>query len=353
MQVREIESIGAFEALRAEWDAAFALDAHASPFMSWSWLRGWFEVTPTPWTILAAREDSRLPWTCFLPISVRGSRSMLRVDHLREVHAAGEPTADYTGFVCPADLERQLIPALGRHLAEHAGWDILRFEEVNDARLPMFLSGFDEGFDVHERQGTPCPRIELPSTWEAFMRTLSPATRNSLRKRMNRAERMFSITRLDRGASFGAIDRMIDPLTDLAVARTREHPDPNTWRLHAMLRWCARAGDVHMLMLWDGQTPVAGAAALIDRKAGSLGVYMTAFDERYSQHSPGRAALGIMIRDAIEKGYRVFDFLRGEEAYKLQFGAKSRHNRTLIIARPTLQATLRRGISGMRQSLRF
>ena len=53
------------------------------------------------------------------------------------------------------------------------------------------------------------------------------------------------------------------------------------------------------------------------------------------------------------KHLQVFDFVRGEEPYKFQFGARSRHNRTLIIERPTLQAALRRGISGVRDSLRI
>jgi hypothetical protein len=124
MQVCEIDDIAAFEAMRPDWDAAFAADVHSTPFVSWPWLRGWFEVTPHPWSVLAAREDTPSPWTCFLPISVRGSRSPLRVDHLREVHMAGEPTADYTGFVCPPEHQQRFVPALARHLSRNIGWDL-------------------------------------------------------------------------------------------------------------------------------------------------------------------------------------------------------------------------------------
>jgi CelD/BcsL family acetyltransferase involved in cellulose biosynthesis len=136
---------------------------------------------------------------------------------------------------------------------------------------------------------------------------------------------------------------MIDPLIEMAICRTRAQPDPHTWRLHSMLRQCARAGLAHVVMLLDGHTPVAGAAALINRKDRSLGLYLTAFDECYAQCSPGRVVISAMIRDAIDMKMRVFDFLRGEEPYKMQFGGVSRHNRTLIIERPTLQAALRRG----------
>ena len=36
--------------------------------------------------------------------------------------------------------------------------------------------------------------------------------------------------------------------------------------------------------------------------------------------APGIVLLGHVIRDAIERGVPVFDFLRGEEPYKYSFG---------------------------------
>ena len=38
--------------------------------------------------------------------------------------------------------------------------------------------------------------------------------------------------------------------------------------------------------------------------------------------SPGIVLLGRLIEYAIEKGYREFDFLRGNEAYKYDMGGK-------------------------------
>ena len=72
---------------------------------------------------------------------------------------------------------------------------------------------------------------------------------------------------------------------------------------------------------------------------------------RYSS-SVGAVAVALAIRDAIGMGMRVFDFLRGEESYKFQFGGVTHHNQTLVIERPTLQAALRRSISSVRKQLR-
>jgi CelD/BcsL family acetyltransferase involved in cellulose biosynthesis len=349
MQVREIDTIAEFERLRGDWSAAFAADAHASVFMSWDWLRGWFDVTPHPWTVLAARERDRGPWLGFLPISLRGSRSALRVDHLREVHMAGEPAADYTGFVCRSDAEASVIRALAQYVANDLPWDKLRFEEVRDPRMAAFLACMPGNMHVLEHQGTPCPGMPLPATWEELMQSLSRSTRQSLRKRMRVAEKEFRVTRFD-----GRDDEaMIDALIQMAIARTRDDPDPHTWRLHGPLRRCAAAGIGRMVMLWRGRTPAAAVASLIDARTSSNGLWVTSFDERFAELSPGRVAVAIAIRDAIEAGLRHFDFMRGEEPYKFQFGAVSAHNRTLNMERPTFQAALRRGISGVRESLRI
>jgi CelD/BcsL family acetyltransferase involved in cellulose biosynthesis len=349
MQVQEIESIDEFERLRPAWDDVFAADAHASVFMSWAWLRGWFDVTPHPWTVLAAREDERSPWLGFLPVSFRGSRSALRIDHVRELHMAGEPAADCTGFVCRDGAERTVIPALADYVVRELPWERLRFEEVHDPRMALFTERLTGEASVLQQQGTPCPRMNLPATWEAFMASLSYSTRQSLRKRIKKAEREFRITHLD-----GRNDEMmIDALIEMALRRMREQPDPHTWRLHSMLRRCAMAGSAWMVMLWRDGTPVAGAGALIDRKESSLGLYVTAFDEGFADYSPGRVATALAIRGAIGMGMKVFDFLRGEEPYKLQFGAVSRHNRIVLAERPTLQTALRKGLSGLRERLRI
>ena len=198
-------------------------------------------------------------------------------------------------------------------------------------------------------QGTACPRMPLPASWDAFLKSLSSCTRQSLKKRLKHAAALFRITRLD-----GRDDAlMIDHLIYMAARRTRDDLDPNTALLGSMLKRCAATGQVHMLMLWKDDAPVAGVASLIDRKERSFGLYVTSFDEGFAQYSPGRVAVALSIRDAIEAGMNVFDFLRGEEPYKFQFGGVSRHNRTLIIERPTLQAALRRSLSGVREQLRM
>jgi CelD/BcsL family acetyltransferase involved in cellulose biosynthesis len=56
---------------------------------------------------------------------------------------------------------------------------------------------------------------------------------------------------------------------------------------------------------------------------GVVGLYNSGFDSAAASLSPGIVLLGHVIRDAIERRVPRFDFLRGEEPYKLAFGARS------------------------------
>ena len=62
------------------------------------------------------------------------------------------------------------------------------------------------------------------------------------------------------------------------------------------------------------------AAFLCLEYAGRVGLYNSGFDPARAQLAPGIVLLAHVIRDAIERGVPVFDFLRGEEPYKYGFG---------------------------------
>ncbi len=50
-----------------------------------------------------------------------------------------------------------------------------------------------------------------------------------------------------------------------------------------------------------------------------VGLYNSGFDPAHAALSPGVVLLAQLVRDAIVRGRRTFDFLRGEERYKYEF----------------------------------
>ncbi len=93
-----------------------------------------------------------------------------------------------------------------------------------------------------------------------------------------------------------------------------------------------RQGVLRMFVYWDGARPIGGATAFVDDLRSSFGLYMLGFDEEYEKLSPGKGLIGRAVRTAIEDGYARFDFLRGDEPFKVRYAPElhvTKHYRLL------------------------
>jgi CelD/BcsL family acetyltransferase involved in cellulose biosynthesis len=348
MQVNLINRVDEFDALRSSWDGVFASDPNASVFVSWAWLRGWFETSPHPWTVLAARREAGGPWMGFMPISVRGG-AIYRFDQVREIRMAGEPAADYTGFVCEPSVEREVIGGFADFIANHMQWDRLRLKEVNDSRIDMFVQALPaRSVQVHEGTGTCCPYIPLPTTWEEYLQTgLTYETRKSLRKKLRLVERECRVTHLNGTNS----EDQIEALLKLAAMKDHHVAENSVPRFRAIFRSCADAGIASITIVWKADAPIAGMGSFVDRKAGSLDFYLTGYDDQFAEYSPGRVVNALCIQHAIDQKLKVLDFLRGDEPYKFQFGAQRRFTRNVTMLRRSLHTATRLAVSRARKKL--
>ena len=78
----------------------------------------------------------------------------------------------------------------------------------------------------------------------------------------------------------------------------------NSLRIHVLEGDGEIAGLIYQL--WDGKTAYG---------------YITGFDPAFDRYSPGVLLLDYAISRAIGEGALSWDFLRGEEPYKFQWGA--------------------------------
>ena len=167
--------------------------------------------------------------------------------------------------------------------------------------------------------------LELPESWDEYLEGLSGKDRHELRRKMRRLERELPGTtvrshaaprRLGRGhdAEFLTLHR----LSKVGKARFMDE------RMEALLP--GRHARPRRGGLGAAVVPrVEGAAVasfLCLEYAGCVGLYNSGFDPAHAKLAPGIVLLAHVIRDAIERGVPVFDFLRGEEPYKYAFGPK-------------------------------
>jgi len=353
VRIRPIDSLSELTAYRGQWDKMYWADRHASPFLHWAWQSAWFKVTPYPWMVLVAMTEDGSECLGFMPVSYRGTTGRHRFDQLRELHMAGDPAADYNGFLCAArspQWERATIEAFARSVTEDFSWDHLRLKEMDDPRLDWFIQAMpDRGLRLTQHQGTCCPRLTLPSTWNEYLREcLTPESRKSLKRRIRIAEPECETT----FSNPADIEQSMRILHQLAV-KQRPALREDISRSCATLRGLAQSGCVQVSILWHGGIPIAAQGSIIDWKRKSIGHSLATYDAAYASLSPGRVLDGLCIREAIDRKMHEIDFLRGDEPYKFQFGARAHYTRHIRAERKGFEATTRRTLSFVRESLRI
>lgn len=332
MQITRVDDLHQFDNLKMAWDAVYSADPHAHIFVSWAWLRSFFEVTPYHWFILGIRPDNGSLYVAFFPLAIQEHKFIMA----RVLRMGGAPMADYTGFVCLPEYEEQAIATFADYVQQQLGWDSFHMKDVLDPRLDLFLKSFSQKeFSVQHVAQISCPYIPLPHSWEQYLQEfLSSSTRKDLRKKTRRMESLneFHVTH----AQLDNLDSQIETLLVLWQARWGHNPDSN----RVLLRRCFEKNCLWLTVLWQAATPITALAAFVDRGKKTFSIYINVFNDKFAKLSPGRVLCGYTIRYAIENGFKVYDFLRGDEAYKFSFASIERFNSHILVRRKTLRSRM-------------
>lgn len=304
-----------FEAVEGEWSALLAASSANPHFATPGWKRLWWQhLAPERSPRLFAVRDNRL--IGLLPL----------VDDGGGVALMGDPEVnDYLDFVyLPGELET-VCAAVGEILRGHA-WSHLDLhclaEESPTLRLARCTARAN-GYELQTEREDVCPTLSLPATWDDYLNSLSKKDRHELRRKLRRLEKA-GISRYQRlpSSTIGTADAD-DFLRLLRSSRTDKAEFLNPARESYFRALLIADGLGHEVALYflelDGRRV---AAALCLEGPGELALYNSGFDPDYRALSVGLLLKAYCVRDAIERGYPRFNFLRGAEPYKYDLGAR-------------------------------
>jgi CelD/BcsL family acetyltransferase involved in cellulose biosynthesis len=263
---------------------------------------------------------------------------------------AGNPISDYTGMLCLPQYEQPAIAALASHL-KLMDWDLFSPRDVYDPRVERLLRQMDgRKITVQPAGGNLCHYIPLPPTWEQYLSGLRARTRERIRQvlRNTDADSSFRLVRADQ-ANFTT---QVDAHLKVWQSRRETQQPVEADRMRAIYRKCLDCGCLQLIVLWHDDTPVAGQASLIDKRNKALYLHSTGFDQAFASLAVGKVVNAHTIKSAIEMGFTTCDFLRGDERYKSEMGAKQiRSGLHFSVARRTFRTTIRKAFSTIGVSL--
>ena len=313
----KVETLPGFEGLdEARWNGLLGQARLPSVFLTWQWQTSWAAafLGGRPLHLLRITDDAGMP-TGLLPLydETPGERRLV----------GGVDVSDYLDLIAPAGREEEVWQALLQHRAgDAAAWDLhgIHAHSPTLEILPRISPA--SGLRVSVEREDRCPVLELPSSWEAYLERLSGKDRHELKRKIRKLERELPGTSVRSHASPEGWEEALAEFLRLhrlsKVGKARFMDERMEAFFREVTRSLAAAGWARLWFL--DHEGAAVAAFLCVEYRGSVDLYNSGFDPVHAKLAPGIVLLAHVIRDAIERGMPLFDFLRGEEPYKYAFG---------------------------------
>ena len=312
----KVESADRLDSVEPDaWDALLAASRLRSPFLSWTWQQHWAAVFAAERRLDVRRVvDAEGGLVAVLPL-YEAAPGVLEL-------VGGADVSDYLDLLARAGQEEAAWSALMQSRAgERERWVLHAVPAASPTvrALPALAGSCSLATTVELEER--CPVLALPSSWDAYLATLSSKHRHELTRKIRRFEREVPDGRVV--AVDGADDVAARLGAFLALHRASRVGKAKFMdeRMEAFFRaaipaLAARQG-VRLWLLEAAGEPIASFICL--EWDGTIALYNSGFAPARAALSPGLVLLSHVIRDAIARRRRRFDFLRGEERYKLEF----------------------------------
>jgi len=323
-----------FSTLAGEWNGLLHRSAADTIFHTLEYQRTWWRnLGQGELLILAVRDGEELIGIAplFATDSPQGQRVLATVGCV--------DVSDYLDLIVAQGREREAYAALLDYLAgpRAPAWDLLDLCNVHQdsptlAMLPALAEA--RGWAVSTALDEVCPIVRLPETWDEYLQMLDKKQRHEIRRKLRRVEaEAVDWYIVEPGHN---LEAEVEDFLELMAAST---PDKAAFLTPQMRRFFHELAGVTYDEGWlqlvfltiRGQK----AAAYIDFVYNNrVLVYNSGLDwQRFPRAGAGIVLTAYIIRHAIEQGREVFDFLRGNERYKYQFGGQDVEVRRLTIRR--------------------
>ncbi|MBI1277061.1 MAG: GNAT family N-acetyltransferase [Anaerolineaceae bacterium] len=315
-----------FQQLQPEWNELLARSQSNRVFSTWEWQSTWWAAYhPGELWVITCRDDSdRLigiaPW--FIDSTNEYGRVVRPIGCVE--------VTDYLDIIADKDSTHLVFEAL----ADFAKVNSELYDLINLCNLPESSPTYSQltpilnrwGFDASLTQQEVCPVIVLPTEWESYFDLLDKKQRHELRRKLRRAEGAAESIDWYIVSDQHNLDEEIDRFLHLMGASQYEKAkfleDPQNLAFFKAI--VPITFEKHWLQLSFLMINGEAAAAYLNFVYGdSVLVYNSGLMvDKYGHLSAGIILLAHNIRTAIENGYKVFDFLRGNEIYKFRMGGQ-------------------------------
>jgi CelD/BcsL family acetyltransferase involved in cellulose biosynthesis len=305
-----------------EWQELLASDPNRHVFATAEWNRVWWRQFGggKDLFVLIMKRDSEPIAIVPLYRKEEDGRRVLRFN-------GGIDLTDYLGPICSLEDRDAVAETLVGWLAsKEVEWD-----EFDAHNMPVPL-GFSEflvnhsdrhGFSFKAEQEETTAVLSLPPKWDDYLAFLTPKERHELKRKRRRLGRDHPDARMrssDEASWKADLERFIELHRGAEGTKGRFMGPEIADFFRLIASEFIPLGWLRLDVLEIADRIVAATFGF--QLDNTFYLYNSAFESSLRRLSPGYILVSQLVEDAIERGLRQFDFLRGPERYKYQFGAR-------------------------------
>jgi CelD/BcsL family acetyltransferase involved in cellulose biosynthesis len=309
-------TLGTFERLAEYWRNPEYQLKWECLFVTPPWLKVWWQTFGADLEphLCAIHYDDEL--IGIAPLLFQGNKARLvgspdLCDYLDVIVAPGKGEAFFD----------HLIPYLAQQGITHLDLGNLRADSIVFRHL--FTAAKRLNYEVLCEPDDVSMELELPATWDEFLKQLTGKERHEIRRKLRRLNEAARV-------NFRVVERKsevseeIDLFLELFRLNRSDKTDFMTDQRAAFFRSLAKAmaaARILKLFILDLDETPAAAVLCFDYNS-TVYLYNNGYDNRYRSLSVGLLTKVFTIQDSIRRGKNKYDFLKGTEVYKRRLGGK-------------------------------
>ena len=353
---RVISSVEEFTALREVWDELASAAVDQNTFITHAWLHSWWSAYQPSASLRIVLAEHRGRAVGIAPMMVQREGGLGRI--LRRLRFVGDGTSetDHMNFIVRADDRRNILAAL-LAAVDDLGWDVAYFsqmpeESANTSQLLEYAA--DRGW-LLDRRTMPCPRRQLPTSYDELLRSLPSRMRTSIRSARRELEAKFKVD-FGRYARLEDLPEALETLYRNHAGRWRAKGEQGVFvsdRKRAFYeRLSARLLDQDTLRFFylkvDGKVV---AQQYCFMHADTVYLLQEGFDIDFAKQNVGNVLRAMVFEQLIADRTKTYDFLAGTSRHKQSWSDSVPNDLTVRAFRPTLTGRLAHRLANWRKKV--
>ena len=283
-------------------------------FVTPVWMDNWWRVfgDGNELSIFAVREDGET--IGFAPFMRNGDTCRL---------IGSTDVCDYFDFVIAPGREQSFFTALLEELPRK-GITTLVLESLRpDSNVLTSFTGLAEsaGCRVEITPNDVTLEMDLPPTWDDYLAALNTKQRHEVRRKLRRLEEAGNVSYHSTGDPGDVREYLVLFLKMFTGSRTDKADYLTETRetfFRTMTDVMSAAGILRLGILEIESVPAA--MIMYFDYHDTIFLYNSGYNPNYNNLSAGLMSKVLCIKDSIESGKKMFDFLKGDEVYKSRLG---------------------------------